>query len=68
VPNQEVNWEERHVAWLSRAANPSRTYLIGLGELYVPDPRFAANYDKHGAGTAAFVREAMTAFAEREYA
>jgi hypothetical protein len=59
---------QRRLPGCRRAANPSRTYLIGLGELYVSDPRFAANYDKHGAGTAAFVREAMTAFAEREYA
>jgi hypothetical protein len=35
---------QRQLPGLSRAANPSRTYLIGLGELYVSDPRFAANY------------------------
>lgn len=55
----------RHVEWLSRAVAPSKGDLIGLGEMYVADPRFAAVYDKHGVGTAAFVRDAMTTYAER---
>jgi DNA-binding transcriptional MerR regulator len=55
----------RHVDWLSQVATPSKSYLLGLGELYVNDPRFAANYDKHGAGTAAYVRDALTVYAER---
>jgi hypothetical protein len=41
--------------------------LLGLGEMYVTDPRFAANYEKHGMGTAAFVRDAIAVFAERRY-
>ena len=57
----------RHVQWLSLAVPPSRGYLTGLGEMYVADPRFAANYDKYGAGTAAFVRDAMAIYAERNY-
>ena len=43
---------------------PTKAYFIGLGELYVEDPRFAANYG--GAENAAFVRDAMRAYAERE--
>jgi hypothetical protein len=43
---------------------PSKDYFVGLGEMYVADERFAANYG--GATGAAFVRDAMTAFAERE--
>ncbi len=41
---------------------PTKAYFIGLGEMYVEDPRFAANYG--GAENAAFVRDAMRAYAE----
>ncbi|MEU4919243.1 MerR family transcriptional regulator [Streptomyces parvus] len=53
----------RHCAWLSSAKEPSRSYVIGLGEMYVADPRFGKNYDRHGDGTAAFVRDALTVYA-----
>ena len=43
---------------------PTREYFVGLGEMYVADERFAANYG--GPAGAAFVRDAMRAFAERE--
>lgn len=56
---------ERHVEWLSATTRPTSSYLIGLGEMYVSDPRFTANYDRHGEGTAAFVRDAMKVYAER---
>ncbi len=39
-----------------------RDYVKGLGEMYVADPRFAANYG--GAEGAAFVRDALRIFAE----
>jgi DNA-binding transcriptional MerR regulator len=55
----------RHVDWLSITANPTKQYVIGLGDMYVADPRFAANYDRHGEGTAALVRDAMKVYAER---
>ncbi|MFC9592926.1 MerR family transcriptional regulator [Streptomyces sp. NPDC056944] len=55
----------RQVAWLSTTTTPSREYLIGLGQMYVDDPRFTANYDKHGEGTAILVRDAMKVYAER---
>ncbi|MFE0645375.1 MerR family transcriptional regulator [Streptomyces sp. NPDC058877] len=55
----------RQVAWLSKTATPSKEYLIGLGQMYVDDPRFTAHYDKHGEGTALLVRDAMTVHAER---
>ena len=42
---------------------PTKEYFVGLGEMYVADDRFAANY---GGGTGAvFVRDAMAVFAER---
>lgn len=43
---------------------PTKEYFIGLGEMYVEDARFAANYG--GPERAAFVREAMRVYAERE--
>ena len=43
---------------------PTKEYFIGLGEMYVDDQRFAKNYG--GAEKAAFVRDAMRAYAERE--
>lgn len=61
---------ERHVAWLTGirgtpAAAPGgdvRGYVLGLGDMYVADPRFAANYG--GADGAEFVRDALRIFAE----
>lgn len=52
---------ERHVAWLSGPTTVSPEYLIGLGEMYVADPRFGGNYP----GYAEFVRDAMKVYAER---
>lgn len=56
----------RQYDWVSTTTSVSRDYFIGLGEMYVADPRFGENYDKHGAGTAEFVRDAMRVYAERE--
>jgi len=58
----------RQVEWLSVTTNPTRGYVIGLGELYVADPRFGEDYDRHGAGTAELVRAAMRGYAERHLA
>ncbi|MFD4320152.1 MerR family transcriptional regulator [Streptomyces sp. NPDC058548] len=55
----------RQVAWLSTTTTPTKEYVIGLGRMYVDDPRFTANYDKHGEGTAVLVRDAMEIYAER---
>ncbi len=33
--------------------------LAGLGQMYVGDERFRENIDRHGAGTAAFICEAI---------
>lgn len=33
--------------------------LAGLGEMYVADDRFRANIDKHGEGTAEYIRQAI---------
>ncbi len=61
---------ERHVAWLTGvpgtpAAAPGgdvKGYVIGLGDMYVADPRFGANYgDQAGAE---FVRDALRVYAD----
>lgn len=44
------------------AASDIKGYVAGLGEMYVADPRFAANYG--GAAGAAFVRDALRIYAE----
>ncbi|GAA1999116.1 TipAS antibiotic-recognition domain-containing protein [Microbacterium ulmi] len=60
----------RHVAWLTGipgtpAATPGgdvKAYVIGLGGMYVDDPRFAQNYG--GQDGARFVRDALRVYAE----
>jgi len=60
----------RHVAWLAgipgtpAADGPAWDYVLGLGELYVADPRFAANYG--GEAGARLVRDALAALAALE--
>lgn len=62
----------RHVEWLrSVPGTPAATlggdvrgYVLGLANMYVADERFVANYG--GTEGAAFVRDALTANAERE--
>ena len=43
---------------------PMKEYFVGLGDMYVADERFAATYG--GVESAAFVRDAMRVYAERE--
>ncbi|MFS0912152.1 MerR family transcriptional regulator [Microbacterium sp. 179-I 3D2 NHS] len=70
----------RHVEWLTgipgtpasalrQAQGPDtdvKAYVIGLGEMYVADPRFGANYATSAGGTqgAEFVRDALRVYAE----
>ena len=63
----------RHVEWLTgipgtpaaapATGNDIKGYVTGLGEMYVADPRFAANYG--GEAGAAFVRDALRIYAEK---
>ncbi|MDQ0576885.1 MerR family transcriptional regulator [Agromyces albus] len=61
----------RHFEWLrgipgtpgGGAGGPTKEYFLGLADMYVADDRFGANYG--GPAGAEFVRDAMTAFAER---
>ncbi|WP_043501450.1 MerR family transcriptional regulator [Georgenia sp. SUBG003] len=45
------------------AGGPTKEYFVGLAEMYVADPRFAASYG--GTEGAVLVRDAMKAFADR---
>ncbi|WP_293694989.1 MerR family transcriptional regulator [uncultured Agrococcus sp.] len=64
----------RHVEWLrSVPGTPANTqgcdlkgYVTGLGEMYVADPRFGANYATSEGGTAGaeFVRDALRIYAD----
>jgi MerR family transcriptional regulator, thiopeptide resistance regulator len=62
----------RHVEWLTAipgtpASTPGgnvRGYVVGLGEMYVADPRFGANYATSEGGGAMFVRDALRIYAE----
>lgn len=59
---------QRHIEWLgtvpgSGAGGPAKEYVLGLGEMYVSDPRFAATYG--GEEKASFVRDALRVYADR---
>jgi MerR family transcriptional regulator, thiopeptide resistance regulator len=57
---------KRHVEWLTAIpGTPGRVkeYVTGLGEMYVADERFAANYG--GLDGATFVRDALAEYASR---
>lgn len=66
---QEIT--RRQYEWISagwQGQGPSAEAFAGLGQMYVDDPRFTANYDAHREGTAVFVRDAMRVYADRNLA
>lgn len=73
APDSQVAQDlaRRHVEWLTGipgtpTAAPGgdvKGYVTGLGEMYVADPRFAANYG--GEVGAAFVRDALRVYADK---
>lgn len=57
---------KRHYDWIAigwQGKRPTAEQFVGLGDMYVADERFGANYG--GVDGATFVRDAMAAFAER---
>lgn len=58
----------RHHAWVSASWTPDAEAYVNLGQMYVDDPRFAATYDAHGDGTAAFLLAAIKVYADRTLA
>jgi DNA-binding transcriptional MerR regulator len=56
----------RHHDWLMiSTGSVTKGYFLGLADMYVADPRFAANYSRDGVEYAAFVRHAMRVYADR---
>lgn len=58
---------QRQYDWIRTAWGgkpPSAEAFIGLGQLYVDDPRYGGNYEADGRNFAEYVRDAMTAYAE----
>jgi DNA-binding transcriptional MerR regulator len=63
---QAMDVAERHREHISRwFYDCSLEIHKGLGDMYVADPRFAANYEQVAEGLAAYVRDAVHANAER---
>jgi DNA-binding transcriptional MerR regulator len=52
-----------HYEAVSKFWTPNAAAYRGLGELYVADDRFREYYDKHRAGTAEYVRDAIAVYA-----
>lgn len=64
--DEAVDVAERHRAHISRwFYDCSFEIHKGLGDMYVADPRFAANYEVVAEGLARFIRDAMHANAAR---
>jgi hypothetical protein len=58
----------KHYKWVAAFWTPNREAYIGLGEMYVEDPRFTATYDKFAPGLAEFMRDAMRIWANANLA
>ena len=61
---------KRHAEWLGSIPgtprsgdSPAKDYFVGLGDMYVADDRFAANYG--GTAGAEFVRDAIRVYADK---
>jgi DNA-binding transcriptional MerR regulator len=60
----------RQHAWIGKSWNrdaPAEAF-VGLGQMYVDDPRFRARYDGRQPGLAEYMAAAMKAYADRELA
>ncbi len=58
APAQRLT-EELRAFLTAHAYDCTDEILAGLGRTYVSDPRFRANIDRHGEGTAAFIARAI---------
>ncbi|HEV2779199.1 MAG TPA: MerR family transcriptional regulator [Actinophytocola sp.] len=52
-----------HYRWICQFWTPNRASYAGLGNLYVDDERFRANFDRTDPRLAEFMRDAMAAYA-----
>lgn len=53
-----------HYAWVSAFWTPDHDTYVGLGRLYVDDPRFTKTYDDVEPGLAQFTCDAMAVWAD----
>jgi DNA-binding transcriptional MerR regulator len=58
----------RQHAWIENFYPCPAEIFRGLGQMYVDDPRFAANYEKVKPGLAVFMRDAMMYYADHTLA
>lgn len=64
---EAMDLAEAHRLHIDRWFYPcSHGMHAGLGDMYVADARFTENLDKHGDGTAAFLRDAIAANLKRQ--
>ena len=54
----------RHYRWVCAGWSPDKAGYVGLGTMYVQDPRFTVFYDSEIPGLAAYLAEAMKVWAE----
>ncbi|HEV8557211.1 MAG TPA: MerR family transcriptional regulator [Actinophytocola sp.] len=57
-----------HYRWICEFWTPNRESYTGLGQMYVDDPRFRANYDRTDPRLAEFMRDAIAAYAQARLA
>lgn len=53
----------RHYAWICASWTPNAESYVGLGRMYLDDPRFTANYDKVRVGLAPYLLEGIKVYA-----
>ena len=63
VPIASTRKDVDYPPTLYRSVQRIKGYVLGLADMYVEDPRFAANYG--GVEGAGFVRAALRSFAEK---
>ena len=54
---------ERHYRWVCVSWTPDTDSYVGLGRMYVEDPRFTAFYDNSRAGLASYLLEGIKVYA-----
>ena len=56
----------RHHAWIENFYTPTREVYRSLGQLYVENDEFRANYDRYRSGLADFMQAAMNYYCDHE--
>jgi len=59
---------DRRYAQIAVLWTPTAQAYRGLGQMYLDDPRFAANYEAFAPGLAAYLRDAMAVYADARLA